>query len=173
MRCVVVYSSVTGNTRAVAEAVLSGMPEGTELYPVDTAPPPDDYDFLALGFWVSRAAPDPKMLRYMGQVRGKTVGLFGTLAAYPDSPHAAKVVENAAQYLEGNRVACTFLCQGRLSPARMKLKREAASGGGYAKTHPMTPERLKRLEEAALHPDENDFAAARRMFADFFGSVRR
>ena len=208
-RSLLVYSSVTGNTRRLAEAVYQAMPEGTAMFPVKGAPgrlrrvglagsfytdelaglsnaggvaalgnaagidgpggleEPDapselaGFDFIALGFWVYRAAPDPLMLRYMSNIRGKTVALFGTLAAWPDSPHAAKVLENAARALEGNNIILSFLCQGALSPRRMALKLQRPGS-----RHPMTPERLARLEEAARHPNEQDFTRARAAFTD-------
>ncbi|MDL2306962.1 flavodoxin family protein [Desulfovibrio sp. OttesenSCG-928-C06] len=155
-RFLLVYSSVTGNTRAVAEAVLPVMPSGTSIFRVQDAPDPAGFDFIALGFWVRRAAPDPLMLDYMARIQGKTVALLGTLAAWPDSPHAGKVLENAAKALEGNRIVMNFLCQGKLSPQRMALRQKTDSAG-----HPMTPERLARLEEAAKHPDAQDFDRAR------------
>ena len=162
MRCLVVYSSVTGNTKALAEAVCEVMPPGTELFPVWNAPPPDAYDFLALGFWVYRAAPDPRMRRYMATVNGKTAALFGTLAAYPDSDHARKVIVNAGAMLGASRIAGTFLCQGKLAPKRLEARLN-----GTGKGHPMTPERRARLLEAEKHPNEHDFAMAREAFARF------
>ena len=167
MRHLLVYSSVTGNTRAVAEAIHRIMPPGTGIYPVRQAPEPDAYDFLALGFWTHRAGPDPLMSRYMEKVRGKSVGIFGTLAAYPDSEHAGHVIDAARAQRAGNRIVGAFLCQGRLAPKRFERRMQ---GDGNAK-HPMTPERRARLLEAAKHPDAEDFARAQSAFAGFLQSV--
>ena len=164
MRCLVVYSSVTGNTRMVAEAVAGAMPPGTALLPVHKAPSPDAYDFLALGFWVKRGMPDPRMIRYMRMVKGTSVGWFGTLAAWPDSPHARQVGTAAEGLLEGNRILGGFLCQGRLAPKRFA----AAMDPAYANaTHRMTEERRARLLEAAKHPDADDCANACELFREF------
>lgn len=164
MKALVVYSSLTGNTRSVAEAVLAVMPEGAGLFSVEEAPEPDGYDFLALGFWVNRARPDPRMLRYMEKIKGKNVALFGTLAAWPGSDHALETARNAGAALEGNRVLGCFLCQGRLEQARFEA---AMSGARKDEKHPMTPERRARLLEAACHPDERDFERARQAFRRF------
>lgn len=167
MRHLLVYSSVTGNTRAVAEAIHEVMPPGTGMFPVKGAPDPDEYDVLVLGFWAHRAGPDPAMSRYMAKVRGKIVGVFGTLAAYPDSEHAGRVIAAAHACLAGNRIVGSFLCQGRLAPDRFeRLMRD----GGSAK-HPMTPERRARLLEASGHPDARDFADARTAFAGFLRAL--
>ena len=160
MRCLLVYSSVTGNTRAVAEAIREAMPEGAVMRSVQKAPSPDEFACIILGFWVHRAGPDPLMARYMQRVRGKKTAFFGTLAAYPDSEHAQKVIARAEELLEGNVIAGSFLCQGGLSEKRLA---ERLAGDGDAR-HPMTEERRARLLEAARHPDKRDFAQARDAF---------
>ena len=165
MRHLLVYSSVTGNTKSVAEAVHHVLPPGTPICPVQEAPEPDDFDFLALGFWAHRAGPDPLMRRYMERVRGKVVAVFGTLAAYPDSEHAGQILAAVRSCLDGNRIVGSFLCQGRLAPKRLEQRMQAAPGADAK--HPMTPERLARLLEAAKHPNEDDFARAREAFAGF------
>lgn len=169
MKSIVVYSSVTGNTRAVAQAVLEAMPPGTLIAPAHKAPQPDDFDFLVLGFWVRKAKPDPRMLRYMARVKGKTVAWFGTLAAWPDSPHAMMVRNNTASLLEGNNVLGGFLCQGRLAPRRFNDIME----GNTSRNHPLTEERKTRLLEAAKHPDEADFIAAGAAFASYYKQAMR
>ena len=166
MKCLVVYSSVTGNTRSVAEAIHQIMPPGTVLSPVQNAPEPGEFDFLALGFWVHRAMPDPRMFRYMERVRGKNVAWFGTLAAWPDSPHAKQVRDNAQSLLRANQIQGGFLCQGRLEAKRFAAAMKPGHGNP---THPMTDERRARLVEANKHPDETDFAAARQAFTAFLG----
>lgn len=169
MRRLIVYSSVTGNTRAVAEAIHSVMPDGTVLADIKEKPSPNAYDFIILGFWAHRAGPDPRMRRYMAAVRGKTVALFGTLAAYPDSDHGRAVAANAEALLAENRVLGTFLCQGRLPEKRMA---ELMSGQRVNARHPMTEERRSRLLEAAKHPNEHDFFAAKEAFAQFLAQAQ-
>ena len=168
MRHVVVYSSMTGNTRAVAEAIHRIMPPGTGIYPVREAPHPEEFAFLALGFWVHRAKPDPRMLRYMEMVRGKRVAIFGTLAAYPDSAHAGEVIAAAHACLAGNTIIGSFLCQGRLDPKRLERRLRDSDAGGR---HPMTPERRARLLAASHHPNEEDFVKAQAAFTDFLRGV--
>lgn len=116
MNACIVYSSCTGNTRKVAEAlaVTSGLP----CFPVRNAPEPDDFDILALGFWVRKGQPDARALRYMERVRGKHVFFFGTLGAWPHSDHARRCMAATHEILQagGNTVVDGFLCQGRVNP---------------------------------------------------------
>ncbi len=162
MRCLVVYSSRTGNTKMIADAILGVMPEGTVLSPVETAPAPDGFDLICLGFWVDKGGPDKSMAAYMETVRKKQVGFFGTLGAWPDSDHARDCMERAKAMLPDNVILGTFLCQGKIDPRvliAMEKMRDAQ------KLHPMTEERRARIEEAKTHPNADDCAKARACFA--------
>lgn len=168
MRHLLVYSSITGNTRLLAAAIAAALPPDTPVVDVKNAPDPAEYDCLSLGFWVNRGRPDPRMWEYMKGIKGKTVAAFGTMAAYPGSEHAEKVSRNVYRQLEGNTVLGCFLCQGKLSPKRFE---DLMSGARVSPTHPMTPERRARLIEAGRHPDQKDLEDAARAFREFFSKV--
>lgn len=159
MKNLVVYSSLTGNTKMIAEAIHAVLPEGTEIAPVKEAPDPSAYDFIAIGFWVDKGLPDRATLDYMERVRGKKVGIFGTLGAYPDSDHARETMRKAAERLPGCEILAQFICQGKVDPKLL-----AAMAKMPGNPHPSTPEREARLAEAAKHPDAADCAAAQAAF---------
>lgn len=157
MKAAVVYSTLTGNTRKVAEAVKAALPEGTEIYAVEDAPAPDGFELVAMGFWVDRGVADEKAAAYMKTITGKKVFSFFTLGADPNSEHAKSCHEKTAQgYGEGCEIIGTFHCQGAVDPKliewMMKLPPE----------HPHAPneERRQRWAEAAKHPDQADLDAA-------------
>ena len=157
MRSLIVYSSVTGNTRLLAEGIAKALSVETDVFPVHKAPSTIGYDLVLLGFWVYRAKPDPRMLRYMQTVSHQNVALFGTLAAWPDSPHAQAVLSHARHVLTGNNIVGEFLCLGRLSQKRFA----ACMSPEYVNLrHPMTPERKARLIEGQMHPDVTDITRA-------------
>ena len=54
MKSLVVYSSKTGNTKKVAEAIYDALPEPKSIHPVEDTPSVDGVDFLVLGFWVDK-----------------------------------------------------------------------------------------------------------------------
>lgn len=159
MKALVAYSSRTGNTRRVAEAIHAAldaaMPGGAEIHPVESAPPPEGFGFLALGFWVDKGRADDKALGYMALVNGQQVGFFGTMGASPDSDHGQGVLADARARLAGNDILCGFLCLGKIDPAIT---------AAMSAHHPMTPERRERIDTASTHPDEADCAAAAAVF---------
>lgn len=171
MKTLVVYSSLTGNTKKVAEAVAQAAP-GCELHPVESAPAPDGFDVVAVGYWVDKGMPDERARAYMDTIHGKKVALFGTLGAWPDSEHAMDCKRKSEAAVgapeRGNTVLGSFICQGRVDPNIVAAMRKMAGD-----IHPMTPERKARLEEAAKHPDGEDCARARAAFASFLENAAR
>ena len=161
MRILVVYSSRTGNTKKVAEAIFSAMPLSTVLSPVNLAPCPVFFDCVIMGFWNRRAAPDTAMLKFMEGVRGKKVGLFATQGAWPDSDHSRRFMDTARQAVSDNEVLAEFVCMGKVDPALLEM--EAALPPALRR-HSMTEERQLRLQEAEKHPDEHDLVRAKEIF---------
>jgi len=165
MKSLVVYSSRTGNTEKVARAIADALPRPCDLCAVDEAPDlsggagTHGYDFVALGFWVDKGGPDAAAARYMQTVKDCRVGLFGTLGAWPDSDHARDCIRRAEEMMAGNEVLGSFLCQGRIDPAVVAMMQKMASDA-----HPMTPERVARIQEAERHPDQKDLADAQAAF---------
>ena len=161
MRSLLVYSSKTGNTRKLAEAIGEIMPAGADFYPIEEAPLPDSYDFIVLGFWVDRGTADQKTLAYIEKIEDKAVAFFATLGAYPDSEHAKNVVERVTGLLGAkNRVLDHFICQGKIDPGLTEKFKELPP----EHPHAMTPERMARHQEASKHPNQQDLQQAREIF---------
>lgn len=156
MKSAVVYSTLTGNTKKVAEAVLKSMPEGCEIYNVNEAPDPAAYDFIALGFWVDKGMPDEKSKAYMARIAGKKAFTFFTLGAKPASAHAYRCAYLAKTfYGKGTEEVGLYFCQGAVDPKLIEMMRKMPAG-----PHSATPENEARWAAAAKHPDEADLAAA-------------
>lgn len=163
MKSMIIYSSLTGNTKLVAEAIFTVLPRPAEIYPVELAPLADDYDFVVVGFWVDRGTADKKAQNYLQSLRNKKVGLFATLGAYPDSDHARESMVNAASLLDAsNQLAGTFICQGKVDPKLIEKFKDLSPGHPHA----MTPEREARHREAAKHPNDEDLKKAKLIFTE-------
>ena len=93
MKTLIVYSSLTGNTKMVAEAIHEVFDGESTLHPVGDNPAADGCDLVIVGFWVDRGTADAKAKAYLETLQGKRVGLFATLGAYPDSEHARESLE--------------------------------------------------------------------------------
>jgi len=152
----VLYSSRTGNTKIVAEAIAGALRD-SELRPVRELPADlTPYDLLFLGFWAFRRGADMETRAVVEKLSGKRIALFATAGAYSDSPSAKSYLENTAALLEGNNTYLGgFICQGRVHSYHVSRR-----GPHTEEVHPLTPERRDRLEEAEKHPDAEDLARA-------------
>ncbi|MDR1039889.1 MAG: flavodoxin family protein [Deltaproteobacteria bacterium] len=160
MKSLVAYSSLTGNTKAVAEAVAKGLGEGASLVPVKEAPAPEGFDLVVVGFYVDKGKADADSLRYLEGLKGRKAAFLFTLGAYPDSPHADKVEEGTRELLAkgGNEVLGCFRSQGKVDPGLIEvMKKKLGPDHPHAQ---MTEERKALLEEASKHPDSEDIKRA-------------
>ncbi|MDO5754985.1 MAG: flavodoxin family protein [Tissierellia bacterium] len=162
MKTLISYSSKTGNTKKVAEAIHEKL-QG-DLFDIVHGNDVDlkDYDKVIFGFWVDKGGPDAKAKVFMEQIANKKVGVFFTLGAYPDSDHAKDVMEKTIDQLEkqGNTVMAHFCCMGKIDPKLTAMFEKL----GDDSPHRMTDERRKRHEEAAKHPNDEDLIKAQDAF---------
>ncbi len=157
MKTLIIYSSKTGNTKAVAEAIASDFKDAT-FCSVSDNPNIQDFDCIICGYWVDKGMPDTDAKRFIESIENKKVILFGTLGAYPDGEHAEHCKVKARELLQdkNNTLLGSWLCMGKVDPqllARMAEK--------YSHAHPMDEERKARIEEGNKHPNEKDFADAK------------
>ena len=111
MKILLVYSSRTGNTKKVAEAI--GEELGISAVPVEEKPAAADFDLVIAGFWVDRGTADAKMKAYLESLREVRVAIFATLGAKADSEHAAHCLEAGTALVgKGSKVVGKFICQG-------------------------------------------------------------
>lgn len=152
-RWLVIYSSVTGNTKKVAEAI--GGAVDAEIVPVEDAP--EDvagYDLVAVGYWLWRGGPDPKSAACLARLRNVRVVLFETHATENRSEHAVTAFARAGTMLgEGCSVIGVFECQGQVSEAIRKRHESLTPNDPHAKS--------TGWKTSVGHPDDADIENAR------------
>jgi len=158
MKSLVVYSSQTGNTRKLAEAVFDALAGEKVLYPVDEAPDPSGYDLIAVGFWLMKGKPDPKSSEYLGKIGEKPLFLFATHGAGAGSDHAINGMELAKSLASESDIRGTYSCQGEVTP---KILEKASK-------KPEPPVWFADAPDAAGHPDKSDIEALKYQLAELF-----
>jgi len=168
MRTLVVYSSRTGNTKKIADAIYGIMPEGSKIAPVEDNPNFEDYTFVVLGFWVDKGLPDKKAQEYLKTINGKKVGLFMTLGADPDSEHANDCMKRASEMVRSdNDLIGHFISQGKVAPKLIKMFEKIPPDHPHA----LTPERVALHERASTHPNQEDLRNARAAFKEMLAKM--
>ncbi len=146
MKALVVYSSKTGNTKKLAEALYGALQYEKDLISLSDNPNPAAYDFVAAGFWLQGGEPDPATQEFLPKIGEKEVILFATHAAAKNSDHVKNAMNKAKELAAPARICATFSCLGQVDEKTM----EAA-----AKKDPQPPW-LADAPAAKGHPDAED-----------------
>lgn len=161
MEVLVVYSSKTGSTKKVAEAIYEGLPYEKTLCKVEDCPDFKKYDVILIGGWADRGFIDKNAMDYIDKIKNKKVAYFITLGAYPDSEHAHSVLDKTSKAIEEhNELIGHFICQGKIDPKITEMFEKFPEGHPLA----MNEERRKMHEIASRHPDSNDLINAKNTF---------
>lgn len=152
----VIYSSVTGNTKQIAEAIAKEaehVAESCDLFRVQDAPADvSGYEVVFLGYWLRLGAPDPQMLQYLPHVTGTKVCLFQTHGTAPTSEHAITSFARAGYLLGPDcEILGTYGCRGKINPALFKRRTDLGPDDPHS-----GPDSVKRWQLAATHPDTQD-----------------
>lgn len=162
----IVYSSVTGNTKKIAEAMFKAAPEGSSIANIQDNPLIDSYAVIVVGFWVTRGGPDPLAQKFLSKIHDKTVILFQTHGAEPTSEHAITSLAKAAYLLGENCfILGTFSCQGKINPALLERRKTLTADN----PHYHNEANLARWAKAANHPNSQDLQNAK----DFVAKMQR
>lgn len=158
----VIYSSVTGNTRKIAEAIAAAHGEA-DVYRVQDAPQElGAYEVVCIGYWLRLGGPDPLTLKYLPQVHDAQVAFFQTHGTEPGSEHAVTAFARAGYALgPGCEILGTFGCQGAINAALQKKRKEAGPDDPHGGPHS-----LARWAKAEGHPDAADLQAAQAFAAN-------
>ena len=147
MKICVLYDSVTGNTRMLAEVI-------EKKYAALLTENPAEADVVFLGSWTDKGSFSEKMKEQAEKIRGKKVFIFGTCGFGGSPEYYERLFERAAALLdESNTVIGHYYCQGRMP---MAVKDRYVS---MLREHPEDKKleaSIQNFEEALTHPDSED-----------------
>ncbi|MGL5001277.1 MAG: flavodoxin family protein [Cetobacterium sp.] len=163
-----IYSSLTGNTKKVGLAIFDIIEGEKAMFSVEDAKLEiiKEYDRIIFGFWVDKGTADSRIRKLLGKTSGKEVAFFGTLGAEPESDHGKKVYKRVTELCtKNNTLLGGFLSLGKVSEKLV----ERMGKFPINLIHPLTPERIARIENASTHPDKQDFEKAQNYFKMILG----
>ena len=160
MKVQIIYSSLTGCTRRVAEAIYSGLDCEKSIHDLKDGAPALDGDVVLFGYWGIGGHPNDEMKQFMENVSGKAVGVFCTLGYYADSAHAWDTVASGVELVKDrNQVIGSYVCNGAIS-------KELRSGQGIEEGHIPTEQKEIRWEITDSHPTPAECALAAERFRE-------
>lgn len=159
----IIYSSNTGNTKQLAEAIRDALPAEHCDYFGDCSIESPESELLYIGFWTNKGVADDAAMGLLQKLKGKRVFLFGTAGFGTSEEYFDGVLDRTKAALdESNTVVGAYMCQGKMPQAvRERYVR--------MKEQPDHPANLDMLIEnfdlALTHPDANDLAKLKGMVA--------
>lgn len=164
----IIYSSLTGNTKKVAEAIFNVIPENKILLNSEEVKEDilKEYSDFIIGFWVDKGNANKEIIKIISKIKDKNISFFGTLGADPSSEHGQNVFSKvSALCQEKNNFLGGFLCLGKISDELVEKMKKFP----LKLVHPLTPERIARIERASTHPDKDDLINAQNYFKNLYG----
>ena len=160
----IMFSSVTGNTRMLAEAIRETLPKENCDYFGVCGGAEAKSELLYIGFWTDKGNADAATLALLAKLRGKKIFLFGTAGFGGSEAYFRKVLDRVRQSVDAsNTVIGEYMCQGKMPQAvkerylRMKEQPE----------HPANLDMLlENFDRALPHPDAADLEKLRKAVAE-------
>lgn len=158
MRYSIVYSSKTGNTRRLAEAIERQLPAGDLLYCGAPDAAALQADVLFVGFWTDKGTCDETVVQLLKQAEGKTVYLFGTAGFGQSQQYFDQILARVRENLPAGAVyGGGYMCQGRMPQAvRSRYEAMQVKEPENARYKML----IENFDAALAHPDTNDLEAA-------------
>lgn len=152
MTYAIVYSSRTGNTASLAEALRSALPaEGCVYFGAPGGDIPAA-DAVFAGFWTDKGDCDGDAARYLETLHCKRIFLFGTAGFGGSDRYFDAILTRVRAHLpEDSAEGGTYMCQGRM-PQAVRRRYEAMAQTDPQKARPM----LENFDAAMSHPDNRD-----------------
>lgn len=159
MKYAIIFSSMTGNTAALADRLHDILPEENCVYFGEPSREAAaiDADVIFVGFWTDKGSCDSKTRVLLKKFDRKHITLFGTAGFGSDPSYFDQVLKAAeADIPVSNTVIPGFMCQGRMQPeAKEKFEARLAANPDDKRAKKM----LAEYETAVCHPNEDDFKA--------------
>ena len=154
MKYSIVYSSRTGNTRMLAEAVRAALPEADCVYYGEPDSAALDAERIYCGFWTDRGSCDAASAEFLKTLDRQELFLFGTAGFGGSEEYFDRVLSAAGKNVpEGVRPAGSFMCQGRM-PDSVRQRYEKMSEGPNPPAN--VGELIANFDRALQHPNEKD-----------------
>lgn len=147
MKKSIVYSSGTGNTEKLAEAIKAKVGDVAYCGKLDDSALESDVIFV--GFWTAKFTCTDDVKTFLEKVKNKKIFLFGT-AGYDDtSEYFEKILTAVKENVDSsNTIVGEFMSMGKVSAGKQKAIAEM----DQAKFDSMKA----KLDQAESHPNQAD-----------------
>ena len=145
MKVSLIYDSITGNTKKLAEQVENKFKEIVDI---------ENADIVFVGSWTDKGSPSEKIQKELENIRNKKIFYFATCGFGGSKEYFDMLFERAKKYIDkSNEIIGYFYCQGKM-PISIRNRYEQA-----LKLNP-NDEKMKNnitnFDKALEHPSKED-----------------
>ena len=150
----IIFSSPTGNTRLLADAIRDALPEENCNYFGVSENADTQSDILFIGFWTDKGIADKATLDLLEKLKNKRIFLFGTAGFGGDEEYFKEILANTKKSISGSNITVgEYMCQGKM-PMSVRQRYE---GMKKQPIHlPNLDALIENFDNALSHPDADD-----------------
>ncbi len=153
MKVAILYKSLTGNTKLVAEAIRDVVPEKNLVY-FGTPEDGIEAELYLLGSWTDKGNCDGELAEFVKKLENKKIAFFGTAGFGGAQEYYDTLFSRVKECIPpSNEVLGSFYCQGKM-PMSVRERYVA-----MLREHPQDRKieaSVRNFDEALSHPDEED-----------------
>ena len=155
-----IFSSLTGNTRKLADTIHETLPTALCDYFGEAKSAETNAELVYVGFWTDKGTADKACLELLRKLRNKKIFLFGTAGFGGSEAYYQKILTNVHAAIDGsNTVVGEYMCQGKM-PQSVRDRYVKMKEMPDAK--PNLDALIANFDRALSHPDEADLNGLRR-----------
>ena len=164
MSYAIVYSSRTGNTALLAQALKEALPQGNCLY----CGAPDAKALTAqtiyVGFWTDKGTCDAAAAQFLQSLTHHQVFLFGTAGFGGNDAYFAQILDRVQTLLpQGTECIGSYMCQGKMPMTVRQQYEKMLQQPNHAPNLEML---IENFDKALAHPDAADLDQLRKKAAE-------
>ena len=150
----ILFSSMTGNTKELADAIREILPEETLDYFGLCKDADPQSEILYIGFWTDKGTADERTLDFLKQLHGKSIFLFGTAGFGGSKEYFDKILKKTEHSLDkSNTVFGCYMCQGKMPMSVRQRYEEMKKQPIHL---PNLDALIENFDNALSHPDAED-----------------
>lgn len=152
----IVFSSATGNTRMLAEAIKETLPQESCNYFGGCEDVIPKSDLLFVGFWTDKGAADETTLNLLESLKNRKLFLFGTAGFGGSESYFQSILEKTRAHIDdSNNIVGEFVCQGKM---RQSVRDRYVKMQNSPDCPPNIDMLIENFDKALTHPDADDLA---------------
>lgn len=164
MNCVVIYDSITGNTKLLAQevALVLSAKQEVKLKSITNLQQKDilDASRIYIGFWTDKGTCSEKLKEILHNLEQKEIFLFGTAGFGASKEYFEQIICRISTELsESNTILGFFMCQGKM-PLTVRNRYEKMLE--QEETSKQAAMLIANFDLALSHPDKSDLEQLRK-----------